>query len=245
MTQPITLVAIDTDPVSRPLTRYAVQRSLATPGIEEVLFFGGAPLGVGEQFIRIERFDSIDSYSEFVFKCLWPFIRTEFMMVVHWDGFVVNPGLWQTEFLAHDYIGAPWAFYPDDMKVGNGGFCIRSKKLMLASRDPRLRRFPEVPTGGAEDVVICRIHRRHFESQGLSFAPERLATKFSYETGPYPGPTYGFHSPHNMPLFLGDDALLELAPALKTKIRPGSVRDVFIANCKVLGRDRFLARFLG
>ncbi|MBK6636232.1 MAG: hypothetical protein IPG34_00375 [Rhodocyclaceae bacterium] len=170
--------------------------------MEEVLFFGGQPLNLGERFVRTERFDSIDTYSEFVFKCLWPFIGTKFVMIVHWDGFITEPSLWRSEFLAHDYIGAPWAWAVNGANIGNGGFCIRSRKLMLACRDVRLRRHPEIAFGGAEDIVIGRLYRTHLEAQGLSFASTELAAAFSSETGERRGPSFGFHGPDNMPLFL-------------------------------------------
>ena len=243
MTLPITLVAIDTDPVSHPLTRYAVHRSLGALAVEEVLFFGGQPLGLGERFVRTERFDSIDTYSEFVFKCLWPFIGTKFVMIVHWDGFITEPSLWRSEFLAHDYIGAPWAWAADGANIGNGGFCIRSRKLMLACRDVRLRRHPEIAFGGAEDIVIGRLYRTHLEAQGLSFASTELAAAFSYETGERRGPSFGFHGPDNMPLFLSEDALLEIVSPLAQKIRPGHVREKFLAHCAARGYQRLLSVF--
>ncbi len=239
----LTLLAIDTDPVSHPLTRYAVHRTLSGVNAAEVLFFGTQPLGLGERFVKIERFDSIDSYSEFVFKCLWPFICTEFVFIVHWDGFASNPQLWEDAFLDFDYIGAPWDFYKDAMNVGNGGFCIRSKRLLMECRSPTIRRFPEVQSGGAEDVVICRIHRQHLEAQGMRFAPREIAARFSYETGPFPGRTFGFHSPHNMPLNMNEADLIKLANPLKRKIRQGPVRDAFVQNCRAMGHKSFLEIF--
>jgi hypothetical protein len=243
MTLPITLIAIDTDPVSHPLTRHAVHRTLGALDVEEVLFFGGATIGLGERFVRTERFDSIDTYSEFVFKCLWPFVRTEFVMIVHWDGFAVAPELWEADFLAHDYIGAPWAWATDGLNIGNGGFCIRSRKLMLACRDVRVRRHPEIPFGGAEDIVIGRIYRSFLEAQGITFAPVPLAHRFSYETGVRTAPSFGFHGPDNMPLFLSEDELLSIASPLAQKIRPGHVREKFLAHCDAQGYARVRAIF--
>jgi hypothetical protein len=39
---------------------------------------------------------------------------TEFAILVHEDGFIVNPECWSDEFLKYDYIGAPWPIPNDD-----------------------------------------------------------------------------------------------------------------------------------
>ena len=235
MRQPITVVAIDTDPDSHSLTRFAVKQTLLGLDVQDVLFFGGKPLGLGERFVETQRFDSIDTYSEFVLKCLWPFIATDFILIVHWDGFVASPAHWRDEFLAYDYIGAPWAWATDDYRVGNGGFCIRSRKLVTACKDVKIRRHPEIPLGGIEDIVICRLYRKYLEDQGLRFAPAEVASMFSYETGALTQQPFGFHGPANMPIFVPEKYLIELAPALKKKIGAGSVMDTFKRHCEIRG----------
>ncbi|MBI5919125.1 MAG: hypothetical protein HY849_07120 [Nitrosomonadales bacterium] len=241
MRLPITIVAIDTDPDSQPLTRFAVKQTLRGLDVQDVVYFGAAPLGLGERFIETQRFDSIDTYSEFVLKCIWPFIATEYILIVHWDGFIANPANWRDEFLDYDYIGAPWAWANDDHKVGNGGFCIRSRKLLLACRDPKLQRRPDIPYGGIEDIVICRLYREALENIGIRFAPIELAQAFSYETGEVTCQPFGFHGPANMPIFVAEKYLIELAPSLKKKIRPGPVLDMFKQHCQMRGYTELLA----
>lgn len=67
------------------------------------------------------------------------YVDTDYCLIIHDDGFIVNPHLWTDDFLKYDYIGAPWylginrglTWLQDRHNlVGNGGFCIRSKKLM-------------------------------------------------------------------------------------------------------------------
>lgn len=237
---PITIVAIDTDPNSLDLTRFAVEQTLLGLDVEEVLFFGGAPLGLGERFVEIQRFDSIATYSEFVLKCLWPFIKTEFMLIVHWDGFVANPSLWKDEFLAYDYIGAPWGWANDHMSVGNGGFCLRSNRLVQECKDVSVRRHPEILFGGIEDIVICRLYHDYFVEKGIRFAPRELAEQFSYESGSIRQLPFGFHGPANMPVFLPERKLVEHAPALRRKIKPGEVMDEFLRKTKAMGYQDLL-----
>ena len=60
------------------------------------------------------------------------YIDTDFCLIIQGDGFVIHPENWTDEFLKYDYIGAPWrnlAHY-SFIRVGNGGFSLRSKKLL-------------------------------------------------------------------------------------------------------------------
>lgn len=241
MALPITVIGIDTDPDSIDLTRFAIRETLLGLEVEDVLFFGCSPLGLGERYVQTQRFDSIDTYSEFVLKCLWPFVATEFVLIVHWDGFVIAPGQWTDEFMAYDYIGAPWAWADDHMSVGNGGFCLRSRRVLQACKEVNFRRHPEIPYGGIEDILICRLYRSYMEERGIRFAPRPLAERFSYETGECPQLPFGFHGPANMPVFVPEQKLLGLAPALVRKIKPGPVRDLFLRNCLVMGYHELAA----
>jgi hypothetical protein len=116
-----------------------------------------------------------EQYSRFVIKRLNEYVSTQFALIIQYDGFILNPEAWQDEFLRYDYIGAPW-WYEDGMNVGNGGFSIRSKRLLeVLARDTTVSQyFPE-------DHHICRTFRKHLEKQGIRFAPENLAQKFSKE----------------------------------------------------------------
>ena len=57
---------------------------------------------------------------------------------MQWDGYAVNPGAWDAAFLDCDYLGAKWSWHKDAMRVGNGGFSLRSRRLLLALQDPRI-----------------------------------------------------------------------------------------------------------
>lgn len=236
----LTLISIDTDPVSQSLTRAALLRTLAILEPSCVIHFGKEPLGLSETFVRINRFSSIDDYSEFVFKCMWPFCATEKIMIVHWDGHPAHARHWEPGFINCDYIGAPWAWANDEFRIGNGGFSIRSKRLIDLCKHVQLRRHPEIPYANAEDIVIGRIYRRTFEEAGLSYASDELAARFSYETGPFREQVFGFHAPNNMPFFVSEDDLLETVDDLKRKIlgRPGV--EQFIQHAHIRGYHRLL-----
>lgn len=126
--------------------------------------------------VKIPPLKSREDYSRFMVKEMAGLIDTEFALVIQYDGYVLNYKSWDPEFLKYDYIGAPW-WYKDGHNVGNGGFSLRSKRLMdvLAKDEFITETHPE-------DDVICRKYRKYLEEQyDIKFAPEELAKKFSVE----------------------------------------------------------------
>jgi hypothetical protein len=145
-----------------------------------------APQGVRLLPARIE---STADYSAFMLKGLAPFIETSHMLVVQWDGFVLHPQLWDPSFLQWDYIGPRWHDAPTPaLSVGNGGFSLRSRKLLQALQDPAI--VVEHP----EDVCICRTHRERLErDHGIRFAAPEVADRFGFERTVPQGAVFGFH----------------------------------------------------
>jgi len=68
-----------------------------------------------------------EGYSRFVIKDLNKHINSDFALLIQWDGYIVNPLVWNPKFQDYDYIGAKWWWYSDGHNVGNGGFSLRSK----------------------------------------------------------------------------------------------------------------------
>lgn len=143
-------------------------------------------------------------YSVFMMKELWKHINTSHILVIQYDGFVLNYQAWRDEWLQYDYIGAKWAWYNDGMQVGNGGFSLRSKKLHdILGNDNTIVPINDatIPTfHKEEDHNICRIYRHYLERQHqIKFAPPEEADKFSIEAWSVkpPGNKYagqfGFH----------------------------------------------------
>ncbi len=173
----VALISVDTlkpDRAFKALTtceRYAVfgDKLLITRGMKPFTTSSG---------IRIVTTDVINcraDYSYFMIKKLASLVRTSFVLVVQHDGFILNPAAWTDEFLEYDYIGAPWT-YNDGHNVGNGGFSLRSKRLLdsLQADDNVIEFCPE-------DHHICRTYGSHLSRTGIRFAPEALARRFSIE----------------------------------------------------------------
>ena len=142
----------------------------------------------GCRMVDIPRIGSVAEYSRFVLKELGRYCNTEHVLLVQWDGYIINPQSWRPEFLEYDYIGAPWGWYQDNHRVGNGGFSLRSRRLLDALLDEGIVDLEP------EDEAIGRRYRPLLESKyGICFAPEEVAEAFSYETISPKGDPFGFH----------------------------------------------------
>lgn len=148
------------------------------------------------EHIKIQKLN-YDNFSKFALTDMYKHIDTSFMIYCHGDGFVVNPKAWTDLFLKYDYIGAPWpkynlerssnrwpivkeAYYASDKKyfVGNGGFSIRSNKLMKAVSGL----YDDTYFGIPEDLVIAIIMRKQLEDMGFKFVDDiGIAARFSCE----------------------------------------------------------------
>jgi glycosyltransferase involved in cell wall biosynthesis len=142
--------------------------------------------------VRCRPIKSKAEYSVFMMKELSGHVDTDFALVIQYDGHVINWQAWDDKYLDYDYIGATW-WFKDGMNVGNGGFSLRSKRLMEALKDPRfMQTHPE-------DLHIARTYRPQLEEMGMKFAPEDVANRFSIEAYSTPPPAnryggqFGFH----------------------------------------------------
>jgi hypothetical protein len=161
---------------------------------------------------------SLADYSRFCLKALPDRVTTRFVLVVQWDGYIVDPTAWTREFLRYDYIGAPGYSHPAARDkawvVGNGGFSLRSRRLLDA-----VKTLPAV-AGMAEDQAICEVFRGVLEKEHkIRFAPVPLADRFCYQQRTPAGPTFGFHGLHNLHRVEDDDAVVMVAEALTPRER--------------------------
>ncbi|MBA4163130.1 MAG: hypothetical protein C0510_00635 [Erythrobacter sp.] len=181
-------------------TVHALEASLAQIDFAACLLFTDAPVQAAHPAIRtvpVGRLQSTEAYSRFLLAELADHVDTSHCLVVQWDGHVLNPSRWDPAFLDHDFIGARWPQFGDGHDVGNGGFSLRSLRLLRACQSPRF--CPAHP----EDVKIGRTHRVWLEAQGLRFAPAALADRFSAERTGDPLASFGYHGVWHMPQVLG------------------------------------------
>ena len=239
----VTLCCVDT--LNHDLALAAICRSMRECEFGRVLFFTDRALELeGIDVVRIAPITSRDAYSRYVIKELGRHIDTEFALMMQWDGFVLNPRAWDDAFLDCDYVGARWSWHTDGHTVGNGGFCLRSKRLLNALADPHIAEFP------IEDEAICRTYRTYLETtHRIRFASDAVADRFAFETSYAKQLPFGFHGLFNFglvfksadlavflgmasPAILGSVQCMRLAYSLTANKRPD---DAAMVLRKILG----------
>ncbi|MEO8345766.1 MAG: DUF5672 family protein [Betaproteobacteria bacterium] len=232
----VTLVCIDS--ANHSLALRALKQSCASINFGKVLFLTNAlPDGVansapaGIDVASIATLASRDAYSGFVLKDLLPFVHTQHVLLVQWDGYVINTNAWDPAFLECDYLGAKWFWHEDGLRVGNGGFSLRSRRLLTALQDPR------VTLVDAEDTTIGRTFRPLLEREhGVRFGSEAMADRFSFEAA-YPiGKPFGFHGLFNFWQVMPPDELAALVPAFSGSIVRSPQLRALLSNCMTAGQ---------
>ena len=141
------------------------------------------------KYIQLSQIFDVDSWCKAVIYELPKYIDTDFALLIHPDGYVVNPESWDDDWLKYDYIGAPWPLPQDDFsyrdvqgqvqRVGNS-VSLRSKKLLDVANK---RQLDWKPFHGYynEDGFICVNYRHIYEQEGCKFAPIEVAAHFGIE----------------------------------------------------------------
>ncbi|WP_439240368.1 DUF5672 family protein [Lonepinella sp. BR2474] len=167
-------------------------------------------------------------YNLYVLYALKEVIDTEFCLIVQPDGWVVNGKNWRDEFFNYDFIGSVVPSFvirdergitlensqcwikkingqhfdyspPNHQQTLNGGFSLRSKRLLNIAtelklpvfipppdtvfKDGKLETQWKFPTYN-EDTFLTGLNREKLTQHGIKFADRRTATQFSIET-PY------------------------------------------------------------
>ncbi len=143
------------------------------------------------------------------------YVQTDFALCIHHDGYVINPNAWRDQWLQYDFIGSPWPGLPHENhpgksdfpngRVGNTGFCLKSKAFMQRTAElrdlfkkagGRPDRFGQQYAG---DTFCCQHQRPALEQRGIMFAPVEVAAAFAWESNieEIPGDrpnAFGFHN---------------------------------------------------
>eukprot|EP01036_Dinobryon_divergens_P008507 gene8507-11374_t len=102
----VTLCIVDT--LNHAFALEAINRSIADIQFGDVIFMTNLSFKGEFRIIQIPELKSIHEYNNIMLSNLFTTTTTDFVLVVQWDGFVVNPKAWQNSFFDYDYIGARW-----------------------------------------------------------------------------------------------------------------------------------------
>lgn len=159
------------------------------------------------EYVQAPPINTTKDYSELLLTGIGQYIDTSHVLIIQWDSFVLHPELWTDKFLQYDYIGPVWPHHPET-PVGNGGFSLRSSKLLEAIKRPEF--FKKHP----EDYCICADNKDFLEKEcGIQFAPFEVAEQFAVERSDW-HKTFGFHGFFNFGKVLDDEGLLAFVEKL-------------------------------
>lgn len=169
--------------------------------------------------IKISKLN-YQEYNAFCLSELKKYVDTDYVLLVQSDGFVINPNKWSNEYLKYDYIGAAWdttrlitntiraPLISNKLKesqysynVGNGGFSLRSKKLL----EQTSLQYKEEYKNHQEDAIIGIVLRKNLETSGLVFPENNICFNFSCEMKTVNGNnlssdnSFGFHCDESHP----------------------------------------------
>lgn len=143
-------------------------------------------------------------------------ITTSHALMYQWDAGVRDVSCWTDNFLAYDYIGAPWPgkrggqWTPmPGLTVGNGGFTLMSKKLC-----DHLYEMRGVYGIDTDHALSCRRRGNIEAAIGAKWAPEELAFQFAFEHGNNAErgrPSFGYHDVFNWHLAMSRDEVISRA----------------------------------
>jgi hypothetical protein len=208
----------------------ALEACLAQIDFAACLLFTDSPITPdhpGISVVPIRRLDCSVAYSDFLLLQMVDHVKTSHCLVAQWDGHVLDANRWRSEFLDYDYIGASWPQFDDGHDVGNGGFSLRSRRLMEECRNPCFSMTHP------EDLAIGRVNRSGLEGMGMRFAPRSLADLFATERAGEVATSFGFHGAWNMPYAVGASIFWELYRDLDDR---GTIRHDFACILKAMSR---------
>ena len=195
MINSLTIVSVADTKITESIS--SLKKSTSEIKFEEILLFTSKSFNEKKAFsglkiVKIKPLKSFKEYNHFIIYELFKYIKTSHILIVQWDGFILNPKKWDNAFYKYDYIGAPFIPRANDFKfcrdknnnfysVGNGGFTIRSRSLLEAPAKFALEDNFEY-TNFHEDGFFSVYHRKFLESKGFKWAPFTIAKSFALES---------------------------------------------------------------
>ena len=161
---------------------------------EVVLITHRKPLTLpkGITYKHTSKLTDIDCFNYKMIYELSDYIDTDYVLLVHADGFVIHPESWREEFLQYDYIGAPWPLpgpgttqiyhdvYGNLCRVGNS-VSLRSKRLLEFPKKANLPWETDEDGFYNEDIFLCCRYKHKIEEAGMKIAPIEVAKYFGHE----------------------------------------------------------------
>lgn len=198
----VTLLCVETR--NPELAHWAIDRCLQETQFAKVVLITNLDrVGIQRpeiEYVQAPAIKTTENYSHLLLNGIEQYVLGSHVLVMQWDSFVIHPAQWSDGFLQYDYIGPIWPHHPTT-PVGNGGFSLRSVKLLQAIKQSGFVQ------GHPEDYCICADNKEFLENQcDIQFAPVSVAEQFAVERSEW-HPAFGFHGFFNFGKVLTDQEL--------------------------------------
>ena len=227
----VTLLCVETrDPE---LAHWAMDKCLQGASFGKVVLITNLELVKNKradiEYIQAPPIRSTKDYSDLLLTGMESYVQGTHVLIIQWDSFITHPNLWRNEFLDYDYIGPVWPHHPET-PVGNGGFSLRSVKLLRAIKRPGfIKKHPE-------DYCICADNKAFLEKEcGIEFAPTHIAEQFAVERTEWHD-AFGFHGFFNFGRVLSDEDLRSFIAIAPQSYFSGLDTFDLVANLIMLNR---------
>lgn len=155
------------------------------------------------EYVEIPEIKDIMDYNQFCFSELGQYIQTSHGLLTQYHAFIIEPKMWNNDWLECDYLGAIWPLRQGSFKAnngeivrnGNGGFSLRSKRLMEIPKEKGWELRQDQGYWN-EDGNLTVYWRREMLELGINYGTTMEAAAFAYENPTsenFGKQTFGFH----------------------------------------------------
>jgi len=142
----------------------------------------------GIQFEECMELKSIKDFDYYAFLELGKHVQTSHCLMVQDHAYILHPEIWKDTWLRWDFCGALWEERPEFIsvstgtmvRIGNGGFSLRSKRIMDL---PKKLGLPLIEDRGFsnDDGLVNSFYRKTFLENGIKYPEATDIPEFSYE----------------------------------------------------------------
>ena len=131
----VTLVMIETE--FHDLAKRTLENWTRRADWAEIIVFSDQDLLPGRStWIPVNPLRDPRDQAEFVMRCIWPFLRTEYALMIGWDSVLRNPDNWTDSFFEFDHIGNIWPWQPAVHPGEHARITWWSRRMFEALRAP-------------------------------------------------------------------------------------------------------------